>query len=137
MLVGDILKKAAQEYPHKVGVVFGDKRLTWREVNERVNALANALLGMRLEKKSRVAILSRNCSEYLECNYAAAKAGLVVVPVNVRLSSSELRYVIKHAEPSALIINQDFIEAEKTISGELGEVVKIGIGDAHPYNFDY
>ena len=137
MVVGDILRKAAQEYPYKVGVVFGDKRFTWQEINNRVNGLANALLGMHLEKQSRVAILSRNCNEYLECNYAAAKAGLVALPINVRLSSAELQYVVKHAEPRALIINEDFIEAEKTISGELGEIVKVGIGDTHPYYFDY
>jgi len=137
MLVGDLVRKAAREHPNKIGVVFGDKRFTWQEVNQRVNGLANALLALGLEKQSRVAVLSRNCNEYLECNYAAAKAGLIVVPVNIRLAVAELRYVIKHAEPGVLIINQDCIETEKTLGSDLGEVVKIGIGEAHPYRYGY
>jgi len=137
MTVGDILRKAAREHPDKVGVVFGEKRFTWREFNERVNILANALLDLGLKKGSRVAILSANNNQYLESNYAIAKAGLVVVPTNVRLKLPELRYVLGHAEPSALIIHQDFIETEKNATGELGEVIKIGIGEDHPYQYDY
>jgi long-chain acyl-CoA synthetase len=137
MTVGDILRKAAREHPDKIGVIFGLRRFSWREFDQRVNSLANALLGLGLKRGSRVAILAANCNEYLETNYAAAKAGLVTVPTNVRLAPAELSYTLSHASPSALIVHPDFVEAEKAVSGNLGNLIRIGFGSNHPYGLDY
>jgi len=137
MTVGDILRKAAREHPDKIGVISGDRRFTWREFDRRVNALANAFLGLGLENGSRVAVLAANCSEYLETNYAVAKAGLVAVPTNVRLAPPELRYTLSHAGPSALVVHPDFVETEKAATVEMDNLIRIGLGSHHPYPLDY
>lgn len=137
MKVGDILRKTVKKYPGKTGVIFEDKRFTWREFDVRVNALANALIGLGLKKGSRVAVLSANRNEYLEANYAAAKAGVVIIPGNIRLAPLELCYTLEHAEPSAVIVHEDFIELEKESTHQLGNIIRIGIGQNHPYTFDY
>ena len=79
MVVGDIVRTTATRYPQKVGVIFEDRRYTWQQVNARVNSLARGLLGLGLKKQDRVAILCRNCNQYLEFYFATAKAGLVAV----------------------------------------------------------
>ena len=82
MKVGDIIRQTAARYPDKIGLVHGDRQYSWQEVNNRVNRLAHGLLGLGLQKGDRVAILSRNCNQYLEFYFAAAKAGLISVPLN-------------------------------------------------------
>ncbi len=90
MLVGDLLRRTASAYPKKTGVIFKDFRPTWQQLDARVDSLANAFLKIGLKKRDRVAILTDNCSEYLEVFYAGARAGVILVPLNIRLVGREL-----------------------------------------------
>ena len=94
MLVGDMIRATATRYPDKVGLVFEDNKYPWREVNSRVNGLANGLLALGLNKQDRVAILCRNCNQYMEFYLAAAKAGLVAVPLNTWFKDKELSHLV-------------------------------------------
>ena len=78
MPVGDMIRRSADKFPEKTALIFKDKRITYRELNERVNALANRLLDMGGEKGDRVAVLLHNCVEYIEAYFACAKSGLGV-----------------------------------------------------------
>ncbi len=66
MLVGDIVSSNARLYPNKTCVIDENVRLTWAQFNERVNRLANGLLGLGLKKGDRVGLLSENRHEYAE-----------------------------------------------------------------------
>ena len=57
-----------------MGVIDERARLTWSRFNDRVNRLANALLGLELRKDDRVAIITENCHKYAEFLFAVAKA---------------------------------------------------------------
>ena len=85
MNLGDIPRRNARRYPRKTGLVFGDVRLTWKEVNDRVNRLAHGLARRGVGRGERVAILARNDHRYLETYWALAKLGAVAVPLNYRL----------------------------------------------------
>ena len=70
MLLGDIIRQNAMKFPHKTALVYGNTRLTYSELNSRVNRLANALLDIGVEKGDRIAILADNCSQYEEVYFA-------------------------------------------------------------------
>ena len=86
---GEIVAMNACLSPNKVGARDLTRSLTFREWNERSCKLANAFIGLGLEKGDRIAVLAYNCIEWMEIYAAVAKAGLVVVPINFRLISSE------------------------------------------------
>ncbi|WP_203530634.1 long-chain fatty acid--CoA ligase [Thermaerobacter sp. PB12/4term] len=92
--VGDLLARAALLYPDKVAVVDGPRRFTYRDLNRRVNALANALAGLGVRKGDRVAILMPNRCEFLEVLFAAAKLGAIAVPINLRLAPPEVQFIL-------------------------------------------
>ena len=91
--VGEIAQFNGMYYPDKRAVVDQEKEFTWREVNERINQLANALTS-----GDRIAILAYNSSEYIECGFATAKVGMAFVPLNFRLSLREIEFILRGAK---------------------------------------
>jgi fatty-acyl-CoA synthase len=108
--VGEALHFNARILPDKVGARDLERAMTFREWNARSCRLANALLGLGLTKGDRVAVLAYNCVEWLEIYVAAAKAGLVAVPINFRLVGEEIRYIVENCEAAALIVQDDLLE---------------------------
>ena len=85
-------------------------RVLWRysELGERAARLAGALRGrLGLVAGDRVAIVAKNCPEYLEMVYACWHAGLAAVPVNAKLHASEFRYVLEHSGARAAFFTKD------------------------------
>lgn len=100
--------------------VLTGRRFTYRQLNERANRLAN---GWRsrwdVEKGDRIAILAKNCPEYIEAFFAAAKLGAILVPVNIRLTGPELSYIFHDCEPRGAVLGEDFLETVAQIMGEI------------------
>jgi fatty-acyl-CoA synthase len=115
---GDILAMNAYLSPDKIGARDLTRSLTFREWNDRSCKLANALIGLGLEKGDRIAVLAYNCLEWMEIYAAVAKAGLVVVPINFRLLGSEVRYIVENSESKAVIVQDSLLDRVETSRGE-------------------
>ncbi|MBI5444345.1 MAG: long-chain-fatty-acid--CoA ligase [Deltaproteobacteria bacterium] len=108
--LGDIARKGARIHARREAVVFEGARLSYRELEARVNRLANALLGLGLEPGSRVAVLAENGARYLEVYLGVAKAGLVTTPLNFRLSEGELLHILDDAEVVLALVGDGYEE---------------------------
>ncbi|MCY4004901.1 MAG: AMP-binding protein, partial [Rhodospirillales bacterium] len=111
---GEILRAHARLRPGATGARDLERTLTYAQWNTRACRLANALLGLGLAKGARVAVLSYNRLEWAEIYAAVAKAGLVAVPINFRLTAAEAAYIIKDCEAAAILVEdalRDTIEA--------------------------
>jgi fatty-acyl-CoA synthase len=115
---GDIVAMNAYLSPNKIGTRDLTRSLTFREWNDRSCKLANALVGLGLEKGDRIAVLAYNCLQWMEIYTAVAKAGLVVVPINFRLIGPEVRYIVENSEARAAIVQDDLLDRIETIRGE-------------------
>ena len=107
MNIGRFLARRAHLNPDKLGVVCDDKRLTFRELNDRANRVANALVGMGVQKGERVGVLMMNSVEYYETYFGIAKTGAVMVPLNWRLVASELEYIVKDSGALYLVYGSE------------------------------
>lgn len=87
-----------------------DLRLTFAELNERSNRIANALVADGIEKGERVGLLLMNGAEFMEAYFALAKIGAVVVPLNWRLVADELEFILKDSGTRRLIFDGEFAE---------------------------
>src|SRR5262245_32275873 len=81
------LRRSAHVLPDKIAVVHGERRYTYSQFEERVNRLASGLRSAGLQKLDRVAIISPNAPAMLEAHFGVPAAGLVLVPINIRLNS--------------------------------------------------
>ena len=106
--------------------------LTYREADRRVSRIANTFIGAGLKRGDRVGLIAWNCPDYIEVMFGAMRAGLVIVPFNVRLHPSEHGQLARDAELSALVY--DDVSAEHVSKVELDPGVRrYGIGrDAPP-----
>jgi len=120
--VGDVIRVLADQYPDKEGAADLFRSLTFREWNERCNRLANAMLDLGLKKGDRFAFIAYNCLEWMEVYGAAAKNGLICVPVMFRLAPVEYEYILDHSEAKAFIVGQDFVEGAETIRDKLPRI---------------
>jgi len=110
LTLGDIPRKHSRLDPDKECVVCDDVRLTWKQLNERVNRLANALAELGVAKGTKVATLALNCHRLVEIYYATSKLGAVAVPLNFRLAPDELVYVINHSDAEVLVVDHNTLE---------------------------
>src|SRR5271155_4836098 len=107
MLIGDIATNNARRYPDKRALVDADRSLTWSQVDERARRLAAFLIGRGLAPGDRVMVIARNCIEWPEISFGLAKAGLIAVPVNIRLAPDEVAHVRDDCGARTAIIHAD------------------------------
>src|SRR5947207_5731981 len=88
------LRRSAYVYPDKIAVVHGERRYTYAQFEERANRLASRLRALGLRHLDRVAFIAPNTPAMLEAHFGVPAAGLVLVPINTRLHSEEIAYIL-------------------------------------------
>ena len=106
LTLGQMVGAHARLRPQALGARDLERSMTFLEWNRRSCRLANALLGLGLDRGDRVAVLAYNCVEWAEIYVATAKAGLIAVPVNFRLSPPEIAFIVQDSQ-AAVLIAQD------------------------------
>jgi fatty-acyl-CoA synthase len=101
----DFLRRAAYVYPEKIAVVDGERRYSYGELAERSWRLANALRSAGLRKGDRVATLLFNSAPMLEAHFGVPAAGGILVPINHRLASPEVGYILEHSGARFLLLD--------------------------------
>ena len=103
-------------------IIYGERVITYRELQERGNKLAHALLEMGVKQNDSIGLCEYNTPEFLEVTVAAWKIAARAVPVNYRFKEWELKYVIDDAEMSALFFAGDLTERFKNIRPDVKTV---------------
>lgn len=120
LTLGQMLSVHARLSPDRLGASDLDRSMTFRQWNDRACRLANGLLGLGLPKGARVGVLAFNCVEWAEIYVAAAKAGLVAVPINFRLVGKEVAFILNNAEASAVIVQDELAGVVEEIRSDVG-----------------
>lgn len=113
------LRRAVELWPDREACVDGLKRLSWSELGQRVASLTHAFRDLGLTKGSVVACMAPNCVEYLELYYATSCLGLVLAPINFRLSEQEVREILVHSGAEILVCHTDFASTAATMLSDL------------------
>ena len=119
------LRRSAYVFPDKPAVVHGDRRYTYRELEERVNRLASGLRAAGLEKHDRVAFLCPNIPAMLEAHFGVPAAGLVLVAINTRLNSEEIGYILGHSGARYLFVDAELESLIEPLDLEGVTVVRV------------
>ena len=108
MLTGDMLRRSAERFPEKDAIRFGDRRMSYRELDAAANRCAHALRALGLRDGRKVAIVSRNLPEYGVVFFGAARSGGVLVNVSVLYAPDELAWVLAKAQAEVLVYDVAF-----------------------------
>lgn len=107
--LGDILARARAKHPQKLAMAYEDRRLTYAELDDLVNQTANGLLYDGVKKGDFIAIMSKNNLDFVVVNFALARIGAVMVPINYMLSVDEVGYILQHARVCGCIAENEFV----------------------------
>lgn len=119
LTIGEMLTAQARLQPDRIGARDLNRAMTFRDWNTRACRLANGLLGLGLAKGDRVAVLAFNRVEWAEIYAAVAKAGLIAVPINFRLTAPEARFIATDCAVSAVIAEEALVGIADAMRAEL------------------
>jgi fatty-acyl-CoA synthase len=120
--IGAFLARRAQFQPDKVGLISGDQRLTFDDMNRRANQAARAFAANGVSRGDRVAVLLRNSVEYYDFYFGLARLGAVLVGVNWRLARPEVHYILENSGAKLLFYNAEF---GASAGGQLDELTNL------------
>ena len=126
----DWKRRAVKYYPEKVAVIDGEKRLTYKQFDERVNRLSNALLSAGIGKGDHVALIMTNTHQMLESFYGIGQIGAVAVPVNYRLSADDIAYILNHSDSKALIVDAEYVVPVEAIRDRIPQIGLIMVANS-------
>ncbi len=126
--VGYFLIRNAQAYPDRTALIFRDQAVTYQELNQTANRLANHMKEMGIRKGERVAYLLPNCLELLYIWYATQKIGATAVPLNTHLLADEITRTLTQAECKTLFYHEKYKEKVEDVKSktELEHVICSG-----------
>ncbi|HEY3716525.1 MAG TPA: AMP-binding protein [Jatrophihabitantaceae bacterium] len=117
--LGDLIHRAASRHGDRLAVVDGERRVSHRELDALSSQFAHYLLGQR--RGPHVATLCANSIDMLVAIYGINKAGLVWVPINIALSPQQIGYILRHADVTCVVVDEDII-ARPDISAMLSNL---------------
>ena len=113
------MERALRYHAQRSAWSLGQDRLTFRELHEQVRRLAATLTHLGFEPGDRLALLLPNGLDYIKFVYACSWLGVIVVPINIRLSAAEISRVVENASPRGLIRHSSLPAPTARVSWEL------------------
>ena len=105
MLVEEFLEESARRFPDKTALITERERFTYRQIEERANALAHAMVAAGVKRGDRVVIVLPNSVEAVCAIFAALKADAVFVVLHATTKSEKLAYVLNNCRATAIVID--------------------------------
>ena len=130
MDLAGICRYWARWQPDGVAIQFDGQSITWGDFDRRTDAIAAGLTARGLAAGDRLGILGQNSLGWCELVVAGFKLGATVVPLNIRLSPDELRYIVGHAGCAAVAVDADLASRYDEIAAGVGPCLRIRLEDA-------
>ena len=121
-VIADMVRRSSYRYPDKAALIYGDRTLTYAQLEAESNRVAHALRGLGVEKYDRVAILAHNTVHHVLTWLACCKIGAVYLAVNYLLKGKDITYCINHSQSKVFIIEDALYGLAKDVLGEMDSV---------------
>ncbi|XXM70420.1 long-chain-fatty-acid--CoA ligase [Lysinibacillus sphaericus] len=131
LVLTDFLDRAVEQYGDKTAIIDDEKRLTYKQLDARVNQLSRGLQELGIEKGDKVAYLAPNTTEMLEGFYGVYGVGGVMTPLNTRLKPADYQFILTHSESKALFVDEELYPLVQPILSKVSNLKHVIIhGDS-------
>lgn len=128
--LADFPRCHAARTPGRTAIVYEDRALTYRELNEFSDRIASALCKAGVERGDRVAFLDKNSDAFFPILFGASKAGATLVPVNFRLAPKEVAYILRDSGAQLIFAGEEFLDVVTAAGSETGSLETVVAIDA-------
>lgn len=129
MTLSSVLSDTARNHPKRVGIKFGERALTYSEIDNCASLCAGGINTLGVKSGDRVAILMKNCPEYIISYFAIIRAGAIAVPVNTFLTPDEITYILNDCGCNLLIYDNSFAGHEAKVKKSITSLNSVMFGD--------
>ena len=123
--VGYVLEDKARTIGEKAYFLHGDTKVTYKEMNDNANRVANSFIDLGIKKGNKVCMVMANSIKFLYVWFALAKIGAVMVPINPAFKGKLFSYVINNSESSVVVVDGDLADRVIFIQEEINKVKTI------------
>ena len=123
------LERSARVWPGKTAVIYGARRLTYRELAAEAQRVAGALRASGVGPGDRVAYLMPNLPEMLIAHYAVPLAGAVLVAVNTRLTADEVAYILRHSGAKIVVVDAALLSTAVAAAKDVEAVTELVVAE--------
>ncbi|MCF8045719.1 MAG: acyl-CoA synthetase [Desulfarculaceae bacterium] len=124
-VIADMIRRSSYHFPDKTALVFGDRSLTYAELETESNRAANALSSLGVRKYDRVAILAHNTIHHVLTWLGCCKIGAVYLAINYLLKGKDVAYCIDHSESKVFIIEDALYQMVQDTLAEMKSIKEL------------
>lgn len=139
MVIGDVVRRNAKRFPKKKALIFEKTSYTFKELDDRVNSLANGLLGLGHKKGDKIVVIADNCHQHIEIFCAGAKLGIAYMAVNPSLPVKDLIHMVGNIEAHTVIYHpkyREFVDSLKKGLTNLRNFMVLGDSIVSEINYE-
>jgi long-chain acyl-CoA synthetase len=119
MIITDCMAQNAKNNPNKTALIFENQSYTWKELNQRINIVANALINKGIKKGDKVSVFMSNMPQSIEIMFGIIKAGGVLVPLATMIEPETLLHMIQNSDSRIVFYSSDNINSINKIRESL------------------
>lgn len=132
-----VLERNARKFPDKEAFITATNRLTYLQMNHICNRIARYLQEKGVKREDRIAILSKNNEHFFYAFFSIMKIGAIPIPVNVRLTSNELKEILHNANAAGVLYEKELYESLVPVKESVPMQYFLSIQDAVEESSDY
>jgi len=126
-----VLEKKAEENKDRIFLIFKDLQISYKQVNERANRVANGLLkSEKVGRKPKIAAMLPNIPEFIDCWFGIAKMGGLFTSINIHLKGDILEYILNDCDAEHFIIDYQYLERFEEIKDKLPKIKQVFVLNA-------
>lgn len=124
-LLSDLVVRQVSVRPNKPAFIFEGNTLTYKQLDEGSNRVANGLLSWGTQPDQRIGYLGKNSHHYYELLLGVSKSGGVLCPINWRLAEAEISYILNDFSPDILFIGPEFMDMAESLKSNVRSIKHI------------
>ncbi|MFC2947094.1 acyl-CoA synthetase [Virgibacillus sediminis] len=117
--LGDLLARTRERMPDKFAIAYKNIRLNYAELDDMVNQTAQAFRAEGMKKGDMITVMSKNSLDFVVVNFALARIGAVMIPINYMLNNEDVQYIVEHAEADGFIASEEYAPTLDAAAGRL------------------
>lgn len=136
MNVSNIIKRQVSEDSEKTAIIFGDRRISYGQLDRQINRIASGLLNMGFQRGNVISLFLPSLPELISGYLGTVRAGLTVNVVNAMLKEQEVAYILKDCSTRGIVVDErrlPIVESIRSGIESLSDVIVLGPSDNDAY----
>lgn len=143
--IADIIGRSAKRHGDKIALIDGETKISFKDLDRLVSKITAHLYAAGLRKGDKLVLMSHNCWQFPAILHAAARLGVIGVPINFMLNANEVNYLLEHSQPKMIVVEDELChvidEATRKLTFPQPQKIVLNLNEVHVtsvwQNFEY